>query len=116
MTCTYRDRRGKDRCTECGNQKDLCTCSEPDESAHRRLTSEHGMFLRAVFEKYEEVHSDHLFEKLTEQVGVLGSQLVRHDQTRSPSPDVIIKTLLDISATVTKLAVDGTAEYAYPST
>lgn len=116
-TCVYYDRRNRDACTECGNPPDLCLCQDPNEIAHKRLTSDEGRFLRVVYNQVQDLKSqNHLFEELIHEVGELGISLVAHDATRSPSSDVITKNLSRIAALATRLAVSGTDEYSYPTT
>jgi len=115
-TCIYRDRRGRDRCTECSLHVDLCLCSDPDELAHQRLSTEENLFLREVSQRVGEIkkESSHLFEELVQEVGIVGTALVSHNKHRTPAPDVIAKNLITVAALATRLAVSGTEEYSFP--
>jgi hypothetical protein len=114
--CTYLDPRQIARCTECGVTADLCLCPQVSELAHRRLSTPAGKFLQSVFAQAETSQpSDNLFERLNWEFGDLGMKLVRHNRTRDPSPEEIYAAMVKIAAGLTRLATEGTDEYAYPS-
>lgn len=112
--CTYLNPRGIPCCTECGKGETLCTCPEPSDLAHKRLTSEEGQFLQAV-QAMDGLPRTRLFEELVAEIGLLGMHLARHDQRRTPSIDVIRASTVRAAAILTKLATEGTEEYAYPA-
>lgn len=112
-TCVFRDRRGRMRCTECGNQIDICTCSMIDELAHKRLTSDEGQFLREVY-AINALQPTHLFEHLVNQFGKVGLMLANND-THEVHNSAIRYELALLAAGITRLAVQGTPEYPYPT-
>lgn len=118
-SCVFLNRRRQEICTECGKDLTLCMCEDPDESAHLRLNSLNGRFLAAVTEVLDSSnlpYQDHLYEHLVAHIGNLGAALVSHSATRDPAPDEIYRRLVGIAALATRLATEGTPEYAYPTT
>lgn len=115
-SCSFLNRRRQEFCTECGADLTLCVCEDPDEAAHQRLNSSEGQFIRAVGAALDAPGiNDHLYESLVEKVGDLGAALVDHNQTRSPAPDEIYRILVEIATFATRIATEGTPEYAYPT-
>lgn len=118
-TCSFLNRRRQEFCTECGKDLTLCQCEDPDESAHLRLNSLDGKFLAAVTEVLDAPvfpHQDYLYERLVQSVGELGAAFVEHNKVRTPPADEIYRLLVRIGAITTRLATEGTPEYAYPTT
>lgn len=116
-SCTYLDKRRRERCTECGNQITLCTCENPDDRAINRNESDHGKILSMIWtEIWQRKPSDNLYEELVHRVGELGQKLVEHKNNRSPAPDVILQEFVRIGALLVEFAANGTDEYSYPST
>lgn len=115
-TCSYHDRRRRLRCTECNLTLDLCQCVEVEELAYQRLASDAGQFLRAVLAEVQNaLPVDHLFERVSEQLGTLGMKIVKNDLNREVSDQEIRREIVYLVANLTILATKGTPEYAYPS-
>jgi hypothetical protein len=116
-TCTYLDSRQRYRCTECEMTVDLCQCQNVNEMAAKRVASDEGRFLRAVWtEVQNSTPRAHTFVRLVTDIGLLGCKLV--DNTETPgevSTTEIQRELVKIAALLTHLATSGTPEYAYPA-
>jgi hypothetical protein len=114
-TCVYRDRRGRDRCTECGNNLDLCVCEDPDEITHNRITSDEGQFLTAVMREVQTSEPyTHAFERIVSEVGMVGMKL-SNNESGEVLDEEIRRELVRLAAAVTLLAIRGTPEYPYPT-
>lgn len=116
-TCTYLDHRRQERCTECGEQVNVCRCADHDLMAQRRHTTDEGQFLKFVLGSalLDSPAPDHLYERLVSEIGMLGMMLVENDLSRTPPPEDIKHKLVKIATTVVLLATRGTSEYAYPA-
>lgn len=114
-TCTFLDRRGQERCTECGVTSDLCLCTEVDEKAHDRTQTNPGRFLREIFLLRSTAPAHNLVEEMAEQFGTLAMMLVRNRDGGTPPESDIRQHMIRLGILLTALASYGTPEYTYPS-
>lgn len=114
--CVFFDRRGRPKCTECGQGVDLCQCTDLNEAAFNRVSTPEGQFLAAVYAQtlLRSNEETHLFERLIADFGAVGLKLSNNDNHAQLDSD-IRRALVDLASTLTVLATKGTPEYPYPA-
>lgn len=117
-TCTYIDRRGQIRCTECAQTVDLCLCPAPDEQAARRAGSAEGLFLRRVRdelnladERAEPAHRT--LVKLSLAAGQVSGKLLAHHNGQGVSAQEVVQELINVAVLATRLATEGDSDFDY---
>ena len=117
--CTYSDphRPSTIRCTECGGTRNLCSCPNPSEAAHRRLFSPEGKTIEAIRQLLSSLEGsdfDHPLARLSSEVGQANLKFFFHDrqQDSTTSRDVYY-SLIKVAAAAIRLAVEGDPDFSY---
>jgi hypothetical protein len=117
--CSFRDRQGRTRCTECGVSVDVCVCDR-NEKAEARWDSPEERFLRAVIQRLQEDRINHLSQRhmcnrLGVQLGQLVSFLLLHDDQGPVSEAEVYQKCIELCSTTIRLALEGDSTLAYNS-
>lgn len=127
-TCSYRDHRGQDRCTECGETIELCKCPNPDELATYRLNSATGRALRATLEgilldRGTRFGNEDAFLRISEQLGLLTSKVITYDRIATPQEETetpqevtqpdLFREIIKLSVVTLRFATEGDASHYY---
>lgn len=116
-TCSYTNKSGQERCTECGITTDLCTCIDVSFKAHNRLWSPEGRVLRAVRDEIDRARE--LFPQMSEgmvalmeEVGELANALIEHQKGNKPSK-AILEEAIQVAAVAIRIAIEGDERYPH---
>ena len=117
-TCTYLDLHTMLACTECGRSIELCTCINPDNIAHGRLTSPDGLVIRMVRDEIAAARAadhgtTHRLAAVMEKVGLLSTAMARHDAGLGTSPQEVLREAVQAAAMAIRVATEGDSNYLY---
>ncbi len=117
-SCIYYDPRNKPCCTECGSDLTLCTCANPDEAAHQRLTSRDGVIVSLIMGELQAVRAQspgqqHHLANLTKEAGELAHSMIQHDLGQSGSPQEVLRDAIQVATIAIRIATEGDDNFLY---
>ncbi len=116
-TCVYLDDRGVHRCTECGQNLDLCTCVQIDNIAHERLWSPDGLVFRMIqgelrATRKESINSDRTLAALGSEFGRLCLAMLQHEDGQQ-SAEQVLREAIQVASTTIRVATEGDSDFNY---
>lgn len=117
-SCIYYDPQNKPCCTECGSDLQLCQCENPDEAAHRRMTSPDGVVISMIMGELDAARSQfvgtqHQLASLVKEVGKVAESMVEHDRNQGTSVQEVLRGVVQVAATSIRLATEGDDNFLY---